>query len=673
MISGSSNSQPPEFLSQAHALSYGVPLSESESECFLRTLIQQHEIAQLICFQTQHHEAVAKVCFDLVESHPDEVAAVLWDGDVAVHVLNTLCQMPSTGQRQARALAVALLRAGQGIKNERGEVPSVLKEWWKNREGRIDDYALRKALERDSDNLEASFKPRFYLHPEMPSDINLNGKRGWCGQLVMGAEKYPKTFMKQIGGRAMSDAELGLLYENLEERMKTSAPYTVQFSPESLGVLLKLICTAMPLGEAPHAFLVTYSHGEEVASGHAMLLYLKKTLDGAKVYFYEPNVTQNMMHQWVPFECLDQLSLETFDQRAICRQHNVRVLSMDLRATRVALGQAYQSLRPEEMVLTTEMEQCAAKMARELACSFVAPDTETQMQAFAEALARGNVAVFKAMDESSANWCHTVSISRVRHGISSAIRLGYAEIIQLLADSSLIASLDLGSLRNMLFVDGVSIFRTAMNMKDVNTIRSVGRLLYRVSDVLSDADLTELLLAKGSEGAPGFYDVLELGWLEGVNAVGEVLKLFKHRLTSQDMAHLLAARAGDGQHGLHMSLQEGHAGAITAFLGLLEHFDGLGEERSFGLLKAPNSDDQPGLAIALYLDREEAVAAFVEALKKFEGIFSPELIDEVLQARVGSLTGWEIACEQGSHRAVDRFFQAVEKGQLPLSKRRQAK
>lgn len=277
----------------------------------LRSLILNRSLAALARFQPVDTGAVARICFEMAEAHPDEVVVLLWNAEVAKKAKALLCQVgrnpDSRAEQAAVALARAILSAGhtisgpddlwstgvQGLLRERRRADH---DYWASK---VEKFR-RKPYKQGVQVFYSPGKP-FYSFSACKSALNLNeelfeGEKPFvCCHWAQAVQNDTKNFLKSV---RLRDAKvLGLDYAVLEQRhqedMHTGGRSSVQFSLENFGRLLVRLIPWVPQGET-RSFSVVFSVNWKLDSGHAMRVFLKR---GSSKSGMSPGQTQRVRGQ----------------------------------------------------------------------------------------------------------------------------------------------------------------------------------------------------------------------------------------------------------------------------------------------------------------------------------------------------------------------------------------
>lgn len=534
----------------------------------LKSLILARNVAALAQFQAIDLKAVAQLCLEMVEAHPDEVTVVLWNRKVALQAAQLLKAMARNLNAHSDALgAVALARAilgaghrmGQPMDGEKGdwtaEVNAMLEEryaadvrYWVAKIQKFDEKPYKHGVQ----TFVELGKPFFSFSDCMLAEnwngglYDEHGNKFTCRHWVRALESHhdPKQFLKLV--RLKDPKVLGLDHAALEQRdreaLQVAGRSSVQFSLQHFGKLLVRMVPLVPKGEM-RGFLVSYAVNRRLESGHEMLVFLKNAASSRsteppgrepmelKVSFYDPNVTGDMAHLRVLPEDLAKLTFQDFvpdtDSDIDSDRREVDVLSMDV-------GDP--------------------ALARALAGQFIAPDQEALISSFLCALAYGNLhemreanAALLALGAPAFEALNGSRLGELAQAFHCALAFNQADAVRELVGSPLVAALGPEAVKKMvLAIDPRRVpgLFNAMRRAHRAVIEAFGELLAKLETQLSDEDLAQVLWAASVTGpqVSGVAEALRLGHEGAVAAYGAgVLEPLKHRLKPWMLEKLVVA------------------------------------------------------------------------------------------------------------------------------------
>jgi len=322
-------------------------------------------------------EALAKLCLQHTETHPEAVNAVLIAHRSVRLQMRELLQAGHADAQLQRSLAQRLLNAGFMLQGD-GLSP-VVQELIEERNASRDTYWNGKVEQyrnvRECETLvpgtgkQGGFffgkgRPYFHFNPDYRT-FNVNCRilsadrmRLECRHLQLAVlpeqdegvnegESRPakalwnKRVLREISQMDCQDPRSDRLNYGPLERQFGRAKFApaINFSPERFGVLLRKL---LPLSrDLPRSFGVgwLFSHG-----GHAMRVFMERSTTApfwVKVGLYEPNVSGDVSHLKVLPEELHRLNFHDFDKLQMCKANGVSVLCLqvdDLELSRACAG-----------------------------------------------------------------------------------------------------------------------------------------------------------------------------------------------------------------------------------------------------------------------------------------------------------------------------------------------
>ena len=175
-------------------------------------------------------------------------------------------------------------------------------------------------------------------------------------------------------------------------------------------------------------------------------------------------------------------------------------------------------------------------------------------------------------------------------------------------------------------------------------------------------ELMELLAAKSENGTPGLFMALQNGHQGAVSAYVECIRQLRDIIEPKALKELITAKNGDGTPGLFMALKDGHQEAVRDYVeGIKQLRDIIEPGDIWELLAAKRRNGTPGLFVALQNGHQEAVTAYLEGIKEPGDIIEPEAMKELLAAkREDETPGLFMALQDGYQEAVRAYGEGIK-------------